>query len=245
MTYRYDRRFYETNVRLNAPSAGRIIAALLTVQPIDSVLDVGCARGAWLREWARAGIKDFHGMDGLYAGESHLMIDQDHFTRADLASGFDLRRQFDLVQSLEVAEHLPGHASAAFIEALVRHSRGLVLFSAAPPGQGGENHVNEQSYDFWRDHFRAHGYHAVDWIRPQFVGDQEIAYWYRYNIMLYVSEPMLERLPEPVRRHKVPDDEPIADISLLLFRVRKRIVLVMPHPVIKGLSRIKTQFYSR
>lgn len=62
--------------------------------------------------------------------------------------------------------------------------------------------------------------------------------------MLYVSEPMLERLPEHVRRRKVPDDEPIADISPLLFRMRKRIIRVMPYPVIKGLSRIKTQFYS-
>lgn len=245
MTYCYDRRFYDATMHLNAFAAGKVIAVLLNVQPIESVLDVGCARGSWLREWAEAGIHDFHGVDGLSLDESDLLVDRAHFTGTDLAAGFDLKRRFDLVQSLEVAEHLPDHNSAAFIEALVRHSRGLVLFSAAPPGQGGENHINEQFYDFWRGHFRTHGYYAVDWIRQQIAGDRKISYWYRYNIMLYASAPMLERLPEAVRRCMVPDDKPIADISPSLFRIRKRLICVMPQPLIMKLTRTKTQFYAR
>ncbi|MDP6884692.1 MAG: hypothetical protein QF830_11185, partial [Rhodospirillales bacterium] len=43
--------------------------------------------------------------------------------------------------SLEVAEHLPPDAAETFVATLVAHGR-LVLFSAAPPGQGGLNHVN-------------------------------------------------------------------------------------------------------
>jgi hypothetical protein len=34
----------------------------------------------------------------------------------------------------------------------------MVLFSAAPPGQGGEHHVNERTYEFWRGLFARHGY---------------------------------------------------------------------------------------
>ena len=33
-----------------------------------------------------------------------------------------------------------------------RHSD-IVLFSAAPPGQGGHGHVNERSYEYWRGEF--------------------------------------------------------------------------------------------
>ena len=41
-----------------------------------------------------------------------------------------------------------------------------MLFSAAVPGQGGENHVNEQPLAYWRAIFREHGYSAVDYSAP-------------------------------------------------------------------------------
>jgi SAM-dependent methyltransferase len=245
MSYRYDGRFYDANVRMNAPSATKVVGVVLLAWPITSVLDVGCARGTWLREWAEAGVKDFHGVDGLHVDEGGLLIERSHFTPADLGSGFDLGRKFDLVQSLEVAEHLPGSASAAFVALLVRHSRGLVLFSAAPPGQGGENHINEHSYDFWRGHFRDCGYHAMDWIRPRLANDRAVSYWYRYNLILYASEPMMERLPADVLRSQVPEDEPIPDVSPRLFQARKQLMRALPQSVILALVRIKAQFYSR
>ena len=243
--YRYDGRFLDYAANTSAASARKVIAVLRAVGPIDSVLDVGCARGTWLQEWSRAGVGDIQGVDGAYADDASLLIDRARFMAADLAAGFDLGRAFDLVQSLEVAEHLPASASAAFVACLVRHSRGLVLFSAAPPGQGGEHHVNERPYDFWRGHFRARGYRAVDWIRPRIARDKEVSFWYRYNVMLYVSEGMAPRLPDDVRACIVPEGQPIADLSPPLFRVRKRIVRALPPSAVMGLARIKARFYSR
>jgi len=245
MSYLYDGRFYDANTRMNAPSAMKVVGILLLAWPIRSALDVGCARGTWLREWVEAGVKDFHGVDGVHADDGGLLIEHSHFTPAELGSGFDLKRRFDLVQSLEVAEHLPGSASAAFVALLVRHSHGLILFSASPPGQGGENHINEQSYDFWRGHFRDWGYHAIDWIRPRLASDKTVSYWYRYNLMLYASESMLERLPADVLRSKVPEGQPIPDVSPRLFQVRKQVMRALPQSVILAMVRIKAQFYSR
>lgn len=245
MTYRYDDRFLDYAANTSATSARKVIAALQAVGPIDSVLDVGCARGTWLREWSKAGASDILGVDGAYANNNSLLIDRARFVAADLTAGFDLGRQFDLVQSLEVAEHLPATASAIFVAALVRHSRGLVLFSAAPPGQGGEHHINERPYDYWRGLFRTCGYRAVDWIRPQVARDKEVSSWYRYNVLMYVSERMVARLPDHVRARVVPDDEPIADISPPLFRMRKRIVRTLPQSAIMALARLKAHFYSR
>jgi hypothetical protein len=35
-----------------------------------------------------------------------------------------------------------------FVYCLARHARRFVLFSAAPPGQGGEFHVNERPFEY-------------------------------------------------------------------------------------------------
>ena len=79
MSYHYDGRFYDANVKMNAPSATKVVGALLLAWPVRSVLDVGCARGTWLREWAEAGVKDFHGIDGLYVDDGRLLIDRSLF----------------------------------------------------------------------------------------------------------------------------------------------------------------------
>jgi hypothetical protein len=55
MSYRYDGRFYDANVKMNAPSAMKVVGVLLLAWRIRSVLDVGCARGIWLSKWAEAG----------------------------------------------------------------------------------------------------------------------------------------------------------------------------------------------
>jgi hypothetical protein len=63
-------------------------------------------------------------------------------------------RRFDLVQSLEVGEHLPLSAAETLVDSLTTASD-RVLFSAAVKGQGGEFHVNEQPLAFWQELFEA------------------------------------------------------------------------------------------
>jgi hypothetical protein len=89
------------------------------------------------------------------------------------------------VQSLEVAEHVPATAAQTFVDCLVAHAP-VVLFSAAVPGQGGDNHVNEQPYEYWRSLFADRGYRMYDFLRPQIVGTKA-AHWYRYNTFLFAT----------------------------------------------------------
>jgi SAM-dependent methyltransferase len=244
MSHRYSDTFLNYTARSSSLSARRIVAVMRSATPITSVLDVGCARGTWLREWRDAGVADIQGIDGSYVDQASILIDGARFATADLAAGFALGRSFDLVQCLEVAEHLPNRASAGFVDCLVAHSRGLVLFSAAPPGQGGEHHVNEQPYEYWRELFRARGYHAIDWVRPKLSGDKEISFWYRYNIMLYASAAMIPSLPADVRASLLPDDEPIADVSPVLFRMRKQIVRRLPASATMALAQLKARLHA-
>jgi len=73
---------------------------------------------------------------------------------------FDVPR-VDVTMSLEVAEHLPPSVADGFVELLV-NSAPTVVFTAAPPGQGGVDHVNEQPRGYWIEKFEGHGYAMND-----------------------------------------------------------------------------------
>jgi SAM-dependent methyltransferase len=192
-----------------------------------SVLDLGCGRGAWLEVWKENGVSDVVGVDGDYVDRAELAIDLTEFVARDLGAEIDLGRRFDLVESLEVAEHLPKSRARGFIKDLCRHG-GTVLFGAAPPGQGGEQHINEQPYDYWRHLFEELDYVAFDWIRPQIEGLREVAPWYRYNTLLYVREEAAANLPREVQQTRIAKGAPIRDVSPAWYKARKSIVKRLP-----------------
>lgn len=64
--------------------------------------------------------------------------------------------RFDLAICTEVAEHLREEDSSVLVENLCWLSRNIV-FSAAPPGQGGTGHFNEKPWDYWKELFQRRG----------------------------------------------------------------------------------------
>ncbi len=219
----YSREFYGRSERYARRSAGRIVPILLSAWRPESVLDVGCGAGAWLAAWRAGGIGDLRGVDTASIEDSGYLLDAGSFTQSDLSRPFDLGRRFSLVQSLEVAEHLPEAAAAGFVSSLCRHAD-IVLFSAAPPGQGGLHHVNEQPYAYWRERFATKGYRPIDWLRPLIVGDDEILWWYRYNTLLFANDAGFATLPAPIRAAVVPPDAAVADLAPFFHRCRRSIL---------------------
>jgi hypothetical protein len=218
-------------------AARTIIPILRSFVEIGSVLDVGCARGAWLSAWAETGCNDFMGVDGTTVVPAQLAIDPARFMATDLSVPFNLGRRFDFVQCLEVAEHLSLARSKTLVADLVSHSD-VVLFSAAPPGQGGEHHINEQPYDFWRALFDEHNYIAFDCLRPMISQNREIPFWYRYNAILYVRSGAVEKLNDRATLYKLAPRKPVPDISPPAFRIRKAIVRFLPNKLNNFLARI-------
>ena len=113
----------------------------------------------------------------------------------------------------------------------------VVLFSAAPPGQGGEHHLNEQPYDYWRALFRHQGYVAVDCLRPLLTRDTAIPRWYRHNLMLYVRRDELQTITAFALQFRLRDKEPVPDTSPFASKLRKRIVRALPQPLCDRLAR--------
>ncbi len=186
LAHTYDADFYgqlADDVRASAEAIVPIVTNLLTP---TSVLDVGCGHGTWLAEFERNGATDILGVDGGHVDPAALDIRADQFQPRDLSVPFDLGRRFDLVVSLEVAEHLPARAAAGFVATLVAHGP-AVLFSAAVPFQGGAGHVNEQWPSYWAGLFAEHGYEPHDVVRPVVWDNDRVAFWYAQNTMLYLD----------------------------------------------------------
>ena len=234
--YVYDSAFQNMAATGSGYAARRIISLLRTILPVHSVVDVGCARGTWLREWRRQGVDDVVGVDGEYVDRSKFEIDSQCFIVHDLAGPFKLGRSFTLCQSLEVAEHLPQTHAATFVADLVHHAP-VVLFSAATPGQGGENHLNEQAGAYWQALFLAHDYVAIDCLRPLLANDLKIPVWYRYNLILYVRRADLKQIAPLALQFQLGDGEQVSDPSPFAYRLRKRVIRSLPKSVCDRLAR--------
>ncbi len=124
-------------------SARGILPFVIRLLQPESVVDIGCGRGAWLAASSELGITDVLGLDGDYVSNHDLLIPGDRFLATDLSKPFTIPRHFSLALCLEVAEHLPRRAARTLVQTLTAAAP-AVLFSAAIPGQPGTHHVNEQ-----------------------------------------------------------------------------------------------------
>ncbi len=160
----YGGAFFDSQKDTSFISASIVSPRVLSLCNPKSVADFGCGVGTWVRALLDIGVSDVTGIDGNYVRDDLLVIPSERFVRADIGQPVDLNRKFDLAISMEVAEHLPREKASVFIDTLTKHS-GIVLFSAAVPGQGGTYHVNEQWPEYWNELFSARGYRCVDCLR--------------------------------------------------------------------------------
>jgi hypothetical protein len=240
--YVYDSAFQNMASSGSAFAARKIVSAMLSIMPIRSVIDIGCARGAWLRAWREQGVDEIVGVDGDYVDRGKLEIDPACFVAADLAAAFNHGHGFDLAQSLEVAEHLPASRAASFVSDLVAHAP-VVLFSAAPPGQGGEHHVNEQPGAYWQKLFGDHHYAAIDCLRPLLIRETGVPAWYRYNIVVYVRRDSLALISPFARQFQLCEGDKLRDPSPPLYKLRKNLVRALPEAVRDQLARLNARRY--
>ncbi len=242
--HEYSGDFY-SYIDAGSRRSARIVAGLLLPEiRIRSLLDVGAGHGAWAAEWIAAGVEDVLAVDGDYVQPDQLAVPARNFHAHDLATPLDLGRRFDLVQTLEVAEHLPADRADLFIDNLMRHGD-VILFSAAVPHQGGEHHVNEQPPEYWRRKFAARGYRPFDFLRPRLAGHGEVMPWYRFNSYIYANAAGETRLSDAILASRVPDDRPLDIGGDLSWALRRAAVRLIPASLVKPIAMAKASLEAR
>lgn len=186
----YSKSFYTKHLDRSRLSATEIVPFIVELIQPQSVIDVGCGLGTWLAVFKECGVEDILGVDGNWVNKEWLQIPADYFLPFDLNRPLSLERQFDLVVSLEVAEHLPKDCAATFVDSLVRLGP-VILFFAAIPFQGGVNHINEQWPEYWVKLFQAKGYLVIDCIRKKIWKNDKVKYEHAQNMLLFARHDYL------------------------------------------------------
>jgi SAM-dependent methyltransferase len=185
----YDADYYERTVAgPAAESAQTIAASIVSGFAPKVVFDVGCGTGALLAALARQGCTVF-GVEYSKAALAYchgLGLD---VTRFDIENDpYDDSRRFDVAVSIEVAEHLPDPSADRYVDLLARADR-AVVFTAATPGQGGNDHVNEQPPEYWVAKFRVRGFHLDEGLtnawRDRWSRSGCVREWYYRNLMVF------------------------------------------------------------
>lgn len=167
-----------------APSI--VLPILFNKFSISSIVDVGCGIGTWLHVAQNLGVSDILGIDSDDVDYEQLnkFINKRNFVSLDLSKHFFLDKKFDLVLCLEVAEHISKESADIFVNNLISHGD-LILFSAAIPGQGGQNHVNENWPSYWIEKFSLYGFICYDFVRPKIWNNEKLEFWYKQNIFVF------------------------------------------------------------
>jgi hypothetical protein len=192
----YDIAFWQDHIRGENRVATHIGGRIYEFLCPSRLVDVGCGPGLMLHGMAAAGAKCLVGVDsdeGQKVWESLLPIHGDFsfvpYDLRGLAETTDpLARALgpaDVAMSTEVAEHLSPKAGDGLVELLCRTSD-TVVWSAATPGQGGTDHINEQPVEYWRERFTARGFRlsAEDTLKLRAKLGNGLPAWYR-RILIY------------------------------------------------------------
>jgi hypothetical protein len=151
----------------------------------ESVVDLGCGAG-WVLYYLNS--LSIPKLMGIEPNQEIKSVAADTILPCiqvrDLTTPLVTDEKFDLAISLEVAEHIDEQFSDIVISNICLFSD-VVFFSAATPGQGGYGHVNEQTFDYWKQKFGNLGYehddtlskHVRSWLKKK-----NVMKWYSKNI---------------------------------------------------------------
>lgn len=165
-----------------------IVPIIISLFNPTSVVDIGCGTGNFLAEFKKLGVNTVLGVDADTQSSNLRMknLSSEEYLLQDLNQYFLLQKNFDLALCLEVGEHLNEKSADALVNTLIRCSD-VIIFSAAIPLQGGQYHINEQWQSYWKNKFEKYHFLAVDSIRPLIWNNSNLKYWYKQNLIVYIS----------------------------------------------------------
>ena len=153
-----DRHYFERRVTRYTPNQIEIANALYELWHPESVFDCGCGIGGYLQGFSNqecvvAGCD----IKWNYACEFMPHNIKNATYKCDAGLKIYNNHKYDLVISIEVAEHIDENNAMQFCENLVCLSKNKILLTAAKPGQPGWGYINRQSKQYWIDRMNVVG----------------------------------------------------------------------------------------
>jgi len=185
---KYSNEFY-TYVSNGAVSTAKHVFDIYhNIFNCQSVKDVGCGDGTWLTE-----LNNFFpesnkiGYDLPNAIKIAKKENNINFKSVDFENPTIELENTELTICLEVAEHISKINAEKLINKICETSK-FIIFSAAIPGQGGFNHINENPLKYWIKLFEKNNFYCFDIFRFELSKDKNIPFYYRNNIFLYTKK---------------------------------------------------------
>lgn len=226
----YGTAFYQKENRHSMSSAENIVPLIMELLSPSSVIDIGCGQGEWLNVFARTGA-DVYGVDGPHITDAQLLIPKSKFTHHDLTQPYQSQQTYSIALSLEVGEHLPDVVCTEYVASLTRLAS-AVVFSAALPGQGGVNHINEQWPWYWQALFKQFGYVRLDPFRHRLWHNPHVAFYYQQNLFLFVDPSKHQTLVD-----KIGIEDKYSELTLIKTTILQD--MTAASTLQRGLSKVK------
>ncbi|HKT36063.1 MAG TPA: class I SAM-dependent methyltransferase [Nitrospira sp.] len=202
----YDLDYYDNQVEGPSSQSAPIICESIYAEfRPKRVIDVGCGTGALLEKFRDRGCEVL-GLDYSEAALVFCRVRHLNVLKFDLESeAFADITRFDVAVSLEVAEHLPPEVANRYVYLLTRLSP-VIIFSAAPPGYGGSDHVNEQPPGYWIAKFKRCGYVYQESLSRRWSHDWKmsgnVASCYYDHLMIFIhSGKTVAQFPASINAH--------------------------------------------
>ncbi len=184
----YDAAYFANVDKSSVPSARMMSASIVEEFAPRTVLDVGCGTGALLKALADRGVQG----KGAELADAAIAVCRQ---RGLDVTRFDIERDdpavlgsgYDVVCSMEVAEHLPEHLADRYV-AMLCQAGPVVVLTAAPPGQGGTDHVNEQPNSYWITKFEQVGFALNEETTARWRStwaEQGVTWFFANNVMVF------------------------------------------------------------
>lgn len=184
----YDETFFEDTNPIKSPLAKEAIKIINNHLKFNSVFDLGCGMGLYLKEFYNLK-KEVLGCDFSLDA---LRISPKEFTvfHADVTKPIVLNRKYDLLICFEVAEHILNKYSRQLVQNCTNNGK-IIVFTAANKGQGGVGHINEQPQSWWIELFEEmhylYDFETSSRIRSAMKKERVVS-WLANNLMCFKSK---------------------------------------------------------
>jgi len=148
------------------------------------LLDIGCGPGTYVNCFQDLGVNAIgYDSDTRVNGSPNLICQ----------SLFDVKDTGDVVLCMEVAEHIDSSSNQQIVEAMTSFLEpgGILIWTAASPGQGGVGHINCQTKNYWDNLFSSTGLTRefnIENTLLEYIKNGYHMGWFTQNLLIYKKD---------------------------------------------------------